>query len=60
MIKIVNFIIFLMILKKNIQLYQIYFLDLMKQQMNVLIVEIHINQKDIIIQNAIIMEYLIS
>ena len=46
MIKIMHLIIFLMILKKNVQLFQIYFLDLMKQQMNVLIAEIYIIQKD--------------
>ena len=41
-------------LKKIAQLYQIYFLELMKQQMNVLIAKIFIIQKDQIIQYAII------
>ena len=35
-----------MTLKKNAQLYQIYFLDLMKQQMNALIVKKFIIHKD--------------
>ena len=46
MIKTIHLIISLMTLKKNAQLYQIYFLDLMKQQMNALIVKKFIIHKD--------------
>jgi len=45
----------LMNLKRNVQLYQIYFMELLKQQINVLIVKIFLIQKDKIIQYVIIM-----
>jgi hypothetical protein len=60
MINTIHLIISLMTLKKNAQLYQIYFLDLMKQQMSVLIVKIYIIYKEKIAQYAIITEYSIA